>query len=97
MDIPVLIERSPKGFRASSQSPIPLSAEAVTETEAMDALTLALRQRLQNGSRIRTITLPSSETVEEICTRMRASPLHVEMEQAFEEYRKVANAVDDAD
>ncbi len=63
----------------------------------MNALNVALRKRLQNGGKIRTLTLTDTETIQEICERMRANPLHAEMEMAFEEYRKVANAVEDSD
>ena len=95
MQIAVLIEPSPTGYRASTQSPVTLAAEGATESAAMTALNAALRGRLQNGVKIRALTLTNTETVEEICSRMRADPLHAEMEMAFENYRKVANAVED--
>lgn len=63
----------------------------------MNALNVALRKRLQNGGKIRTLTLTDTETIQEICARMRANPLHAEMEMAIEDYRKVANAVEDSD
>ncbi len=97
MEIAVLVEPSSTGYRASTQSPVPLIAEGATESAAMIALNAALRKRLQNGGKIRTLTLTDTETTEEICARMRADPLHAEMEIAFEEYRKVANAVEDSD
>ncbi len=97
MEIAVLVEPSPTGYRASTQSPVPLAAEGATEFAAMNALNVALRKRLQNGGKIRTLTLTDTETTEEICARMRANPLYAEYEQAIEDYRKVANAVEDAE
>ena len=97
MEIAVLIEPSSTGYRASTQSPVTLTAEVATESAAMTALNVALRKRLQNGGKIRTLILTDTETTEEICARMRADPPHAEMEIAFEEYRKVVNAVEDSD
>ena len=97
MEIPVLLEPISTGFRASTQSPVPLSAEAGTETEAMAALSDALQQKLRNGAQLRTLRTLDLDRIEEITAQMRANPLHEEMEKAFEDYRKVANAVEDAD
>ena len=97
MEIPVLVESLPSGFRVSTKSPVTLAAEGDTESAAMAALTSALRGGLPNGGTITTLNYQSTETVLEICARMRANPLHGEFEKAIQDYRKVANAVEDAD
>ncbi len=97
MEIPVLLEPTAKGFRASTQSPVTLAAEGNTESAAMAALTSALHGGLPIGVKICTLTYQNTETVLEICVRMRANPLHREFEKAIQDYRKVANAVEDAD
>lgn len=97
MEIPVLLEPTSNGFRASTQSPVALSAEGGTESAAVAALTVAIRQRLQNGGKIRTLTLQGSETLDEIFARMRSNPLNAEFDKAIEDYRKVANAVEDTE
>ena len=38
MEIPVRLEPTAPGFRASTQSPVPLSADWSTEAAAMEAL-----------------------------------------------------------
>ena len=97
MEIPVLLEPFATGYRASTHSPVPLSAEGGTEEAAMAALSTALQQRLQNGGKIRTLQMPDGETIHEIGARMRSNPLFPEFLQAIEDYRKVHNAVPDAD
>ncbi len=96
METAVLVEPSPTGFRASTQSPVPLSADGTTESAAMAALTAVLRQQLPNGGKIRMMTVDAPQTVLDICAEMRANPLHEEFEKAIQGYRKIANAVPDA-
>jgi hypothetical protein len=97
MEISILIEPTATGFRASTSSPVQLAAEAETEAEAIAAFTVAFQGRLSRGSKILTLTFPQTETTQEITARMRANPLYAEYEQAIEDFRKVANAVPDAD
>lgn len=97
MEIPVLLEPTSNGFRASTQSPVTLSAEGGSESAAVAALNLALQSRLRHGGKIQMMAVQEAKNVLDICAEMRADPKHVEMEKAFEEYRKVANAVPDAD
>jgi hypothetical protein len=97
MEIPVLVESTSTGFRASTQSPLTLSAEGATESAAIAALTVVMSGQLPNGGKIRMITLPEPETLPEIWERMRTNPVHAEMEKAIADYRKVANAVPEAD
>ncbi|MGL6074208.1 MAG: hypothetical protein ACRC8S_08605 [Fimbriiglobus sp.] len=97
MNIPMLVEPSSNGFRASIQSPLPLAAEGETENAAMAALMAVLHGDLPNGGKIRMLQLREIESVQAICERMSSSPIHAEMEEAFEEYRKTVNVVDEVD
>ena len=97
MEIPVFLEPTSNGFRASTQSPVTLSAEGGSESAAVAALNQALLSRLRSGGKIQMMAVQEAKTVLDICAEMRADPKHAEMEKAFEEYRKVANAVPDAD
>jgi hypothetical protein len=96
MQIPVLLEPVTKGFRASIQSPIPISAEARTEDEAIAAFHVAFQGRLHGGGKIRFITLSDPESAVLFAEKMRTNPVHSEMLKSIEEYRKSANAVEDA-
>ncbi len=97
MEIPVLLEPTPTGYRASTHSPVPLFADGDTEGAAMAALSVALQNRLQNGAKIRSLRMLDVSGLQEITARMRSNPLFPEFEKAIEEYRKVANAVPDPD
>ena len=97
MEISVLLEPIPAGFRASTQSPVALSAEGVTESKAMEALSDAFYQRLQGGCQLRSLHLLDIDAIQAITARMRNNPMFSEFETAIEDYRKVANAVPDPD
>ncbi len=97
MNIPVLLEPTAGGYRATTQSPVSAAAEGATEAAALAALAEALRRRLPTGGKLRALRVPDAEAVREIGDRMRANPLYPEYERAIEEYRKVHNAVPDAD
>jgi hypothetical protein len=97
MEIPVLLEPTASGFRASTQSPVPLSADGSTEEAAMDALSDVLKHRLQNGAQLRMLRTRTEESLDEIHQRMILNPLYPEFLKSIEEYRKVANAVENAD
>jgi hypothetical protein len=93
MEIPVLLEPTASGFRASTQSPVPLSADGSTEAAAMEALSDVLKNRLRNGAQLRSLRTPNEESLDEIHQRMILNTLYSEFLGSIEEYRKVANAV----
>jgi hypothetical protein len=57
MEIPVFVEPLAVGFRASTQCPLPLSAEGASADEAVAALQAVLHQRVQSGGQVRTLFL----------------------------------------
>jgi hypothetical protein len=93
MEIPVLLEPTASGFRASTQSPVPLSADGSTEAAAMEALSDILKNRLRNGAQLRSLRTPNEESLDEIHQRMILNPLYPEFLKSIDDYRKVANAV----
>lgn len=97
VEIPVLVERSTEGFRASTTSPIALAAVGLTEEAALDALSGELHEQLQNGSRIRTLKVLDVEAIKAQGARIAANPLYGEYLASIEEYRRVHNQVPDAD
>jgi hypothetical protein len=60
MDIPIMIEMLPDGFRASSGAPLNLSAEARTQPEAVRQLGALIRAKLQAGAWFDVISVPSA-------------------------------------
>jgi len=95
VEIPVLVERSTVGFRASTQSPIALAAVGLTEEAALDALSHELHEQLVNGSRIRTLKVLDVAAIKAQGARIAANPLYGEYLASIEEYRRVHNQVPD--
>src|SRR5581483_5029979 len=62
VELPVLIERLPDGNRCVARlgEPFNLTVEAPTADEAQRRLADALRQRLQQGAQLRSISVPSA-------------------------------------
>ena len=56
MNIPVLVEPHPPGFRATTGGPLDLSAEGPTAEAAVDALRGLVVDRLKSGGQLRTLT-----------------------------------------
>ena len=63
MEIPVFLEPTSTGFRASTQSPVTLSAEGGSESAAVAALNLALQNRLRSGGKIQMMAVQEAKTV----------------------------------
>lgn len=97
VEIPVLVERSTDGFRASTLSPIALAAVGLTEEAALDALSGELHEQLANGNRIRTLKVLDVEAIQTQGARIAANPLYGEYLASIDEYRRVHNQVPDAD
>jgi hypothetical protein len=62
MQIPILVEPvTNNGYRATSGSPLAVSAEGATRDEAIDKLQRLLRDRLGNGVEIVAAEVPARE------------------------------------
>ncbi|MGL6073025.1 MAG: hypothetical protein ACRC8S_02565 [Fimbriiglobus sp.] len=95
MDISIRLEPIAAGFRASTQTPIPLTKEAETESEAFKALSLAILETIENPNPPKALRVPNMKRLIEITDSMRANPMFEEFEKALAEHRKVANAVEE--
>ena len=59
MEIPVFVEPIPTGFRASTGSPLPLTADGPTADTAVAAVQGLLAERLRTGGQVHTLTVPA--------------------------------------
>jgi hypothetical protein len=85
MEIPVLVEPSPAGFRASTGAPLGLSADGPTADAAMTALRTLVADRLHAGSQLRTLIVPGPSPAP---SRLAENPLFDDWLRAVEEYRE---------
>jgi hypothetical protein len=97
VEVPVLIESLPVGFRASTGTPIPLSADGPSADAAVAALQRQLNDRLRAGGRLYRLTVSDAETVTAAARAVGEHPLFDEWVRAIDDYRKAVNTVPDAD
>jgi predicted RNase H-like HicB family nuclease len=97
MEIPVLVEPRESGYRASMQSPLAISADGATEDAAVQALTELVGIRLAAGAKVRSVHLPDPNRIEELGHALTTNPFHADWLEGLEEYRKIHNAVPDAE
>ena len=57
MEIPVLVEPSPTGFRATTGAPLVLTADGPTADAALAALRTVVADRLRNGTQLRSLSV----------------------------------------
>lgn len=95
MEIAVLVEPSASGFRATTQSPCSLSADGPTEDAAVEALGTLLGDRLRDGGKLRTLTVPDLSGLAAAGMSLAANPLFDRYLESIAEYRRVHNAVPD--
>jgi hypothetical protein len=70
MEIPVFVEPIPTGFRATTGSPLPLTADGPTADAAVAAVQELLAERLRAGGQLRTLSV---KTADELSAAGRAS------------------------
>ncbi len=73
MTIPVLMEQRGANFRASTQSPIALSADGNTADSAVDTLKSMIKSRLDSGDQLRTIEISDLDAIERLAGDLIAS------------------------
>jgi hypothetical protein len=62
MEIVIFVEPLPTGYRASTQSPIPLTALGPSADEAVAALRAVLVEWMQTSGQVRALVLETAET-----------------------------------
>lgn len=97
MNIPVLLEPTSGGYRATTQCPVVVAAEGATEVAAMNALSEALRHSLPPCGTIRSLHLADVGEIEGIAERIRNNPQFSEFLDAIKEYRHAHNVVPEGD
>lgn len=95
MKIPVLVEPQANGFRATTSSPVALSAEGNSEQDAVSALRKAFAARLQAGGRIVDMDVSWIDLANQAAKEVGKSPGFEEYLKAIEEHRLTANAIPD--
>lgn len=100
MNIPVLLEPIPTGFRATTGAPLNLAAEAGTASDALRAIESMLAAAHARGARIVevavTSTDPTMERIRELTASMAANPCLDDVIAATREYRRQREAEEDA-
>lgn len=92
MTISVFVEPSAKGFRATTGSPLELTAEAKTEDAAIEEVRAQFASRISAGGKLRQLHVNDIEGILEAARQLRESPGFEEMEEAIREYRSIHNA-----
>jgi hypothetical protein len=88
MEIPVLVEPSPTGFRATTGAPLDLSADGPTADAALAALRMLVADRLRAGGQLRALTVTATPSG----SGLADNPLFDDWLRAVEEYRKQRDA-----
>jgi hypothetical protein len=88
MEIPVLVEPIPGGYRAKAGEPLALAAEGATADEAIRALQAMIAQRLASGARIVSMTVPEEHPWLKFAGTLKDDPLLEEYKQAIADYRR---------
>ncbi|TMQ33359.1 MAG: type II toxin-antitoxin system HicB family antitoxin [Planctomycetota bacterium] len=90
MEIPVLIEPvAGNGYRARGGEPLALSADGATPAEALAKLRQLLHERLQSGSRLVSLEVPSEDNPwRKMAGIFKDDPLFDAWQQAIADYRR---------
>jgi hypothetical protein len=111
MEIPVFVEPTPTGFRATTGSPLPLTADGPTADAAVAAVQELLADLLRAGGQVRTLTVRAADEgrvgavlttqrVNEILAaaqRFASDRLFYDWVWAVGDYRREHNTVPDPD
>jgi hypothetical protein len=96
MNIPVLLEPTPNGFRASTGAPLNLTAEAPTADAALGTLRSVVVVKQSAGARIVQLVIPTPSPLADLAARLAANPLLDEWTAATKAYRQEQDAAEDA-
>lgn len=96
MDIPVLLEPTPTGFRASTGAPLNLTAEAATADDAVKSVTFLIAAKLRGGARIVNVGVEATRLADAWAS-LANNPFLDEWEAAVKEYRREREAAEEAE
>jgi len=97
MDIPVLLEPTATGFRASTGAPLNLTAEAADKDAALKELRRQFRMLQIAGARVVSMNLPEPDPLWELTKKMSENPFLPEWDAATKEYRRQREAEEEAE
>jgi hypothetical protein len=92
MDIPVLLEPTPTGWRASTGGPFNLVTEGPDKESVLAELRRQIVMKYVSGTRVVSLTVPEPHPSLEIAARMAKNPFMEEWDQAIRENRAEAAA-----
>ena len=96
MNIPVLLEPIPTGFRATTGAPLDLTAVAPTEATALDAIQAMVAAKHSAGAKIVELAIPTADRMREIAASMAANPCFDDWIAETKKYRRQREAEEDA-
>ena len=96
MNIPVLLEPTPTGFRASTGAPLNLVAEAATEEQALEMIRREYTLKQIAGVRVVELALPEPDPLIDLVTKMAANPDILDMVDAAVKENRQREAEEDA-
>jgi len=96
MNIPVLLEPIPTGFRATTGAPLNLAVEAPTEDTALDAIQAMFAAKHSAGAKIVELAIPTADRMREIIASMAANPCFDDWVAETKKYRRQREAEEDA-
>ncbi len=96
LQVPVFVEplAGRPGYVAHLGAPFHLSVEASTLEKALGELSLALRNRLQAGGRVMTLTIPATAASPPTAGWLPDDELTQEWQRAVEDYRRECDEAD---
>jgi hypothetical protein len=101
MNLVVSVAPYADGFRASTGTPLDLTADGPTADAAVDALHGLVAARFAAGvlppGEMRTISVTDVQAIVEAATRLSKNPLFDSYLESVAEYRRTHNTVPDAD
>jgi hypothetical protein len=101
MELAVSVAPVAGGFRASTGGPLDLTADGPTPDAAVDALRGLVSARFADAApppgEVRVIHVTDVRAIVEAATRLSQNPLFDSYLESLAEYRRVSNAVPDAE
>ena len=91
MDIPVLLEPTPTGWRATTGAPLNLVAEGPTKEAVLAELQRQIVMLYVSGTRVVSLSVPEPHPSLEIAARMAKNPFMEEWAKGIQEYRAEVN------
>ena len=96
MDVSVLIEPTAVGFRASTGSPLDVSAEATTEPDALAAVRSRVAAKLASGAKVVSVHVSDTEFLQ-AWDELADDPTFDQFQAACAAFRRQLDAADAAD